>query len=200
MEGHAGHAGGQNGERNGAGARDAGAHRLYGKRLYAIGAAGSCGGNHHGGDRVEVAHLAPTPEGARIVVTATLTETDGRRFVYRVEAEDGSGKIGEGTWNAGVSVSRRLRKRQRRGTRHKMPGQRRIFPAETTGKENKQQTGKENKVSVEMHRDFEYNVKLSFLFGRTVHRERGGLIAGALLYAGLQGQSIRDAGHDALYG
>ncbi len=49
------------------------------------------------GTRVEVAHLAPTPEGARIVVTATLTETDGRRFVYRVEAEDGSGKIGEGT-------------------------------------------------------------------------------------------------------
>lgn len=48
------------------------------------------------GTRVEVAHLAPTPEGARIQVTATLLATDGRRFTYRVEASDESGKIGEG--------------------------------------------------------------------------------------------------------
>ena len=49
------------------------------------------------GTRVEVAHLAPTPEGARIQVTATLLATDGRRFTYRVEASDESGKIGEGS-------------------------------------------------------------------------------------------------------
>ena len=49
------------------------------------------------GPRVEVAHLAPTPEGARIQVTATLLATDGRRFTYRVEASDESGKIGEGS-------------------------------------------------------------------------------------------------------
>ena len=49
------------------------------------------------GTRVEVAHLAPTPEGARIHVTATLLATDGRRFTYRVEASDESGKIGEGS-------------------------------------------------------------------------------------------------------
>ena len=49
------------------------------------------------GTRVEVAHLAPTPEGARIQVTATLLATDGRRFTYRVEASDDSGKIGEGS-------------------------------------------------------------------------------------------------------
>ena len=49
------------------------------------------------GTRVEVAHLAPTPEGARNQVTATLLATDGRRFTYRVEASDESGKIGEGS-------------------------------------------------------------------------------------------------------
>lgn len=49
------------------------------------------------GTRVEIAHLAPTPEGGRIEVTATLLSTDGRRFSYRVEASDESGKIGEGT-------------------------------------------------------------------------------------------------------
>lgn len=49
------------------------------------------------GTRVEVAHLAPTPEGARIQATATLLATDGRRFTYRVEASDESGKIGEGS-------------------------------------------------------------------------------------------------------
>ena len=49
------------------------------------------------GTRVEVAYLAPTPEGARIQVTATLLATDGRRFTYRVEASDESGKIGEGS-------------------------------------------------------------------------------------------------------
>ena len=49
------------------------------------------------GTRVEVAHLAPTPEGARSQVTATLLATDGRRFTYRVEASDESGKIGEGS-------------------------------------------------------------------------------------------------------
>lgn len=49
------------------------------------------------GTRVEVAHLAPTPEGARIQVTATLLATDRRRFTYRVEASDESGKIGEGS-------------------------------------------------------------------------------------------------------
>ena len=49
------------------------------------------------GTRVEVAHLAPTPEGARIQVTATLLATDGRRFTYRVEASDEIGKIGEGS-------------------------------------------------------------------------------------------------------
>lgn len=49
------------------------------------------------GTRVAVSHLAPTPEGARIRVTAELLETDGRRFVFRVEAADPCGKIGEGT-------------------------------------------------------------------------------------------------------
>ncbi len=49
------------------------------------------------GTHVDVAHLAPTPEGARLRVTAELVETDGRRFVFRVEAEDPCGRIGEGT-------------------------------------------------------------------------------------------------------
>ena len=60
------------------------------------------------GTRVEVAHLAPTPEGARIQVTATLLATDGRRFTYRVEASDDWGPIGEGTHTRAIIANDRF--------------------------------------------------------------------------------------------
>ena len=88
MDGHKGDARGADGQRDGACMENA-CMRLvqpaFGEGITTV------------GTRVEVAHLAPTPEGARIQVTATLLATDGRRFTYRVEASDESGKIGEGS-------------------------------------------------------------------------------------------------------
>jgi fluoroacetyl-CoA thioesterase len=40
------------------------------------------------GSRVEIRHLAATPVGMRVTFRATLTERDGRRLVFRVEADD----------------------------------------------------------------------------------------------------------------
>ena len=48
------------------------------------------------GTLVNVTHLAPTPEGAAVRATVELTETDGRRFAFRVQAWDEAGLIGEG--------------------------------------------------------------------------------------------------------
>lgn len=41
-------------------------------------------------------HLAPTPVGMRVKVTATLIQTDGRRATFRLEASDAHEKIAEG--------------------------------------------------------------------------------------------------------
>jgi len=49
------------------------------------------------GTRLDVRHLAATPMGKTITARAELTEIDGRRLVFRVEANDGAGTIGEGT-------------------------------------------------------------------------------------------------------
>lgn len=48
------------------------------------------------GSVVNITHVSPTPEGMEVRARATLTETDGRRFVFRVEAYDEAGLIGEG--------------------------------------------------------------------------------------------------------
>lgn len=48
------------------------------------------------GTVVNIRHVSPTPEGMKVHARATLTETDGRRFVFRVEAYDEAGLIGEG--------------------------------------------------------------------------------------------------------
>ena len=40
----------------------------------------------------------PTPKGATVTATATLTQADGRKLTFRVEAHDQSGNLlGEGT-------------------------------------------------------------------------------------------------------
>ncbi|MEV0381004.1 thioesterase family protein [Nonomuraea sp. NPDC050643] len=49
------------------------------------------------GSRVEIAHVAPTLKGGEVTATATVTEVDRRRVAFAVVAEDGNGKIGEGT-------------------------------------------------------------------------------------------------------
>ena len=49
------------------------------------------------GTLVNVSHLAATPLGQHVRASAELTEIDGRRLVFRVEAYDERQKIGEGT-------------------------------------------------------------------------------------------------------
>ena len=49
------------------------------------------------GVRVEVQHLAPTPLGMRVRAKARLTQIDGRRFFFDIEAYDEKEQIGRGT-------------------------------------------------------------------------------------------------------
>jgi predicted thioesterase len=49
------------------------------------------------GSHIDIRHLAATPIGMRVSVRATLTERDGRRLVFRVEADDEREHVGEGT-------------------------------------------------------------------------------------------------------
>jgi len=50
------------------------------------------------GTRVSVAHLAPTPIGGTVTVTAELSTVDGRRLAFAVSATDGAGTpVAEGT-------------------------------------------------------------------------------------------------------
>lgn len=48
------------------------------------------------GTLMNVKHLAASPVGMRIRCKSELTQVDGRRLVFRVEAYDESGLIGEG--------------------------------------------------------------------------------------------------------
>ena len=48
------------------------------------------------GTMVEMRHLAATPVGMAVRARATLLETDGRRFLFQVEAWDTREKIAEG--------------------------------------------------------------------------------------------------------
>lgn len=48
------------------------------------------------GTMVEMKHLAATPVGMTVRAKATLLETDGRRFLFTVEAWDAREKIAEG--------------------------------------------------------------------------------------------------------
>lgn len=48
------------------------------------------------GTIVEMRHLAATPLGMKVRAKATLLETDGRRFLFQVEAYDEIEKIAEG--------------------------------------------------------------------------------------------------------
>ncbi|PYM84867.1 MAG: thioesterase [Candidatus Rokuibacteriota bacterium] len=48
------------------------------------------------GTMVEMRHLAPTPVGMTVRARATLLETDGRRYLFAVEAWDEREKVAEG--------------------------------------------------------------------------------------------------------
>ncbi len=49
------------------------------------------------GTLVNVAHLRATAVGDEVYAKATLTQRDGRKLTFRVEAHDSKGLIGEGT-------------------------------------------------------------------------------------------------------
>jgi predicted thioesterase len=49
------------------------------------------------GFEVNIRHIKPTPVGMKVECTATLTEIEGKRLVFKLEAKDEEGKIGEGT-------------------------------------------------------------------------------------------------------
>ena len=53
-------------------------------------------GNGTVGTLVNVKHLAPTPMGMKVTCTSELIEIDRKRLVFRVEAHDECGLIGEG--------------------------------------------------------------------------------------------------------
>ena len=48
------------------------------------------------GTEINVRHLSATPKGMTVSATATLTEINGRQFVFNVRAYDETGLIGEG--------------------------------------------------------------------------------------------------------
>ena len=54
------------------------------------------------GSRVDVRHLAATPVGRRVTAYAEVTGTSGRRVDFRVWADDGEQRIGEGTHERAV--------------------------------------------------------------------------------------------------
>ena len=49
------------------------------------------------GTMLNISHLAPTPVGAVVRAVATLTDFDGRKACFEVEAYDAVGLIGKGT-------------------------------------------------------------------------------------------------------
>ena len=49
------------------------------------------------GTRVDIAHLAGTPEGMTVTVAVELTAVDRRRLTFRFEVHDDVEKVGEGT-------------------------------------------------------------------------------------------------------
>jgi fluoroacetyl-CoA thioesterase len=49
------------------------------------------------GTRIDIAHLAATPEGMKVTITVELTAIDRRRLSFRFEVHDEVEKVGEGT-------------------------------------------------------------------------------------------------------
>src|SRR5262245_35255918 len=49
------------------------------------------------GTKVDIAHLAATPEGMQVTISVELTGVDRRRLSFRFEVHDEVEKVGEGT-------------------------------------------------------------------------------------------------------
>jgi predicted thioesterase len=49
------------------------------------------------GTELNIRHLSATPPGMTVRAVGELFEIDGRRLIFKVEAFDGAGRIGEGT-------------------------------------------------------------------------------------------------------
>jgi predicted thioesterase len=63
------------------------------------------------GTGLNVKHLAATPPGMRVRCEAELLELDGRRLLFRVDAFDEAGKIGEGTHERFIVENERFLKK-----------------------------------------------------------------------------------------
>src|SRR5215471_6502292 len=63
------------------------------------------------GTHVDIAHLAATPVGRRIVALAEVTGTSGRQIEFRVQAMDGTEEIGRGTHGRVVISLRKFSER-----------------------------------------------------------------------------------------
>jgi len=59
------------------------------------------------GFEVHVKHFAATPKGKKVTVTAELTEVDGRKLRFKVEAHDEDRKVGEGTHRRAIVAMQR---------------------------------------------------------------------------------------------
>lgn len=57
------------------------------------------------GTMISVSHVSATPIGMKVKATAELVHVEGRRYEFKVMAEDERGLIGEGT-HSRVSVNR----------------------------------------------------------------------------------------------
>ena len=67
------------------------------------------------GTAINIKHIAASPLNAEITAKATLIETDGRRFLFNVEAYDNTGKIGEGTHERfSVKIEKFMEKAEKR--------------------------------------------------------------------------------------
>lgn len=65
---------------------------------------------------VNVRHLAPTPEGAKVRIRATVTAVEDERITFSVEAFDEVEKIGDGTHTQALVELSRFLKRVNRKT------------------------------------------------------------------------------------
>ena len=64
------------------------------------------------GYRADIRHLAPTPIGQKVTFRAKLIESEGRRFVFQVEAHNEAGvKIGEAIHERRLVDARRFASR-----------------------------------------------------------------------------------------
>lgn len=73
------------------------------------------------GTLVSFSHFAPTPPGMRITIKGEVTEVDGRRLRFRLEAWDEVEKISEGTHERHVILAEKFNAKLARKQAKAMP-------------------------------------------------------------------------------